>query len=149
MGSNAMMSAMSRKAAGEEPEAKVPTDLHKALAAAAKAKTQWQDLTPIARRDFVSWIESAKQTETRQRRIERACSMLAEGKRRPCCYSIVSFNLFTALKAAPKAKAQWSKLTSTERRDFISWMDSIKEPAKHKLRVEEACKMLAAGKRRP
>jgi uncharacterized protein YdeI (YjbR/CyaY-like superfamily) len=74
--------------------------------------------------------------------------MLAEGKRRPCCYSIVSFNLFTALAANPKAKTQWSKLTSTERRDLIGWMDSVKEPEKHKRRIEEACALLAAGKRR-
>jgi uncharacterized protein YdeI (YjbR/CyaY-like superfamily) len=143
------MNKMKSKPAGEEPEPKVPTDLRKALAVAPKAKAQWQDLTPIARRDFISWIESAKQPETRKRRIERACSMLAEGKRRPCCYTIVSFNLFTALKAAPKAKAQWSDLTPIERRDFISWMDSAKQPVKHKRRVEEACVMLAAGKRRP
>ena len=75
--------------------------------------------------------------------------MLAEGKRRPCCYTIVSFNLFTALAAAPKAKAQWSDLTPTERRDFISWMDSDKQPEGHKRRIEKACEMLAAGKRRP
>src|SRR5688572_2181796 len=133
-----MISPMSRKTVAEEPEPKVPTALRKALAVAPKAKAEWQDLTPIARRDFVSWIESAKQPETRQRRIDRACSMLAEGKRRPCCYSIVSFDLFTALKAAPKAKAQWSGLTSTERRDFIGWMESVKEPAKHKRRIEQA-----------
>lgn len=144
-----MMKKMKRKPTGEEPEVTVPADLRKALAT-AEAKGPWQDLTPIARRDFISWIESAKQPETRKRRIERACSMLAEGKRRPCCYSIVSFNLFTALKAAPKAKAQWSDLTSTERRDFIAWMDSAKQqPEKHKQRVEKACAMLAAGKRRP
>jgi uncharacterized protein YdeI (YjbR/CyaY-like superfamily) len=140
---------MKSKPAGEEAEARGPTDLRKALAAAPKAKAQWSDLTPIARRDFISWIDSAKQLETRKRRIERACSMLAEGKRRPCCYTIVSFNLFTALKAAPKAKAQWSDLTSTERRDFIAWMDSDKQPEKHKRRIEKACAMLAAGKRRP
>src|SRR5687767_12617260 len=99
-----------------EPEPKVPADLRKSLAAAPKAKAQWGDLTPIARRDFISWIDSAKQPETRRRRIEKACSMLAAGKRRPCCYSIVSFNLYTALSATPKAKAQWSTLTSTERR---------------------------------
>src|SRR5688500_14356526 len=99
---------MKSKPAGAEPEPKVPTDFRTALATAAKAQAQWKDLTPIARRDFVSWIESAKQPETRQRRIGRACSMLAEGKRRPCCYTIVSFNLFTALAANPKAKAQWS-----------------------------------------
>ena len=144
------MNKMNPKPAGKEPEAKVPTDLRKALAASPQAKTQWTDLTPIARRDFISWIESAKQEETRKRRIERACSMLAEGKRRPCCYTIVSFDLFTALKAAPKAKAQWSDLNPTERRDFIAWMDSAKrQPEKHKLRIEKACVMLAAGKRRP
>jgi uncharacterized protein YdeI (YjbR/CyaY-like superfamily) len=141
------MNKTNPKPAGEEP--RVPTDLRKALAAAPKAKAKWSDLTPIARRDFISWIDSAKQPETRRRRIERACSMLAAGKRRPCCYSIVSFNLYTALAATPKAKAQWSDLTSIERRDFIGWMDSVKEPEAHRRRIEKACVMLAAGKRRP
>jgi uncharacterized protein YdeI (YjbR/CyaY-like superfamily) len=75
--------------------------------------------------------------------------MLAAGKRRPCCYSIVSFNLYTALAATPMAKAQWSGLTPIERREFISWMDSAKEPEKHRRRIEKACVMLAAGNRRP
>jgi uncharacterized protein YdeI (YjbR/CyaY-like superfamily) len=141
------MNKMNPKSAGEEP--RVPTDLRKALAAALIAKAKWRDLTPIARRDFISWIDSAKQQETRRRRIERACSMLAAGKRRPCCYSIVSFNLYTALAATPTAKAQWSDLTPIERRDFISWMDSAKQPETHRRRIEEACVMLAAGKRRP
>jgi uncharacterized protein YdeI (YjbR/CyaY-like superfamily) len=57
--------------------------LSKALAARPPAKAQWSDLTPIARRDFMSWIDAAKQPETRRRRIERACAMLAAGKRRP------------------------------------------------------------------
>jgi uncharacterized protein YdeI (YjbR/CyaY-like superfamily) len=138
---------MNPKPAGEEPT--VPTDLRTALAAAPKANAQWKDLTPIARRDFISWIDSAKQPETRRRRIEKACSMLVAGKRRPCCYSIVSFNLYTALAATPKAKAQWSGLTPTERRDFISWMDSAKQPEAHRRRIEKTCVMLAAGKRRP
>jgi uncharacterized protein YdeI (YjbR/CyaY-like superfamily) len=132
-----------------ELEARVRTDLRKALAAAPKAKVQWSDLTPIARRDFISWIDSAKQLATRRRRIEKACSMLVAGKRRPCCYSIVSFNLYTALAATPKAKAQWSDLTPIERRDFISWMDSAKQPEAHRRRIEKACVMLAGGKRRP
>src|SRR5712691_9056850 len=135
------MSKTNPKPAGEE--LRVPTDLGKAFAAAPKAKAQWKDLTPIARRDFISWIDSAKQDETRRRRIERACSMLAAGKRRPCCYTIVSFNLYTALNSTPKAKAQWSDLTSIERRDFISWMDSAKQPEAHKRRIEKACAMLA------
>ena len=143
------MSKTNPKPAAAESEARVLADLRKALAADPMAKGKWSDLTPIARRDFISWIDSAKQSETRKRRIERACSMLVAGKRRPCCYSIVSFNLYTALNATPKAKAQWSDLTPIERRDFISWMDSAKQPETHKRRIEKACMMLAAGKRRP
>ena len=143
------MNKTNSKRTGEVGEAKMPTDLGKALAGDPKAKTKWSDLTPIARRDFISWIDSAKQLETRKRRIERACSMLVAGKRRPCCYSIVSFNLYTALAATPKAKAQWSDLSSIERREFISWMDADKEPQAHKRRIEKACSMLAAGRRQP
>jgi uncharacterized protein YdeI (YjbR/CyaY-like superfamily) len=143
------MNKMNPKRAGEASEPRVPTDLRKALAATPKAKAQWKDLTPIARTDFISWIDSAKHQETRRRRIEKACSMLSAGKRRPCCYSIVSFNLYTALAATPKAKAQWSDLTPIERRDFISWMDSAKQPEANRRRIEKACVMLAAGKRRP
>jgi uncharacterized protein YdeI (YjbR/CyaY-like superfamily) len=47
------------------------------------AKARWRDLTPIARRDFIRWIDSAKQPETRRHRIEKACVMLAAGKRHP------------------------------------------------------------------
>lgn len=134
---------------GEASETRVPTDLRQALAAVPMAKAQWEDLTPIARRDFVGWIDSAKQAETRRRRIEKACAMLAAGKRRPCCYSIVSFNLYTALAATPRAKVQWRDLTPSERRDFIRWMDSAKQPEAHRRRIEKACAMLAAGKRCP
>ncbi len=137
------------KPAAKASERKIPADLRKALAAAPKAKAQWSDLTPIARRDFISWIDSAKQAETRTRRVERACDMLASGKRRPCCYAIVPFNLYKALKATPKAKAQWSALTPDARRDFISWIDSAGQPDARKRRIDKACIMLAAGKRRP
>src|SRR5258708_39938038 len=123
---------MNPKPAEEESAPRVPTDLRKALAAAPLVEAVWKDLTPIARRDFMSWIDSAKQPETRRRRIEKACSMLAAGKRRPCCYSIVSFNLYKAFAAIPMAKAQWSDLTPIERRDFISWMDSAKQPEAHR-----------------
>ena len=138
---------MNPEHAGKESGPKVSADLRRALASAEKARAQWTSLTPIARRDFISWINSAKQAETRTRRIARACSMLAAGKRRPCCFTIVSFNLFTALKANPKAKAQWSQLGSNERRDLIAWMDAVKEPAAHQRRIEQACAQLAAGRR--
>jgi hypothetical protein len=71
----------------QEPEPKVPADLRKALAAAPlKARAAWSDITPAARRDFIHWITSPKRPETRIKRIETACDMLAKGKRRPCCF---------------------------------------------------------------
>jgi hypothetical protein len=73
--------------AAVEPEPRIPTELRKALAAAeAKARAAWSDITPVARRDWIQWIESAKREETRLKRIESACDMLAKGKRRPCCF---------------------------------------------------------------
>ena len=72
--------------AGEEPETRVPMDLRKALAAAPRAQALWADITPMARREWILWIGTAKQTETRRRRIENACDMLASGKRRVCCF---------------------------------------------------------------
>jgi uncharacterized protein YdeI (YjbR/CyaY-like superfamily) len=140
------MSKSNPKLAADESEPRVPTGLGKALATTPMAKTQWTNLTPIARRDFISWITSAKQPETRQRRIEKACSMLAAGKRRPCCYSIVSLNLHQTLAATPMAKAHWGDLTPNQRRDFISWMDSAKQPEAHRRRIETVCMMLATGK---
>jgi uncharacterized protein YdeI (YjbR/CyaY-like superfamily) len=74
---------MNPKPAGEESEPSVPTDLHLALKATPLAKAQWSELTSIERRDFISWMDSAKEPAIHRRRIEKACSMLAAGKRRP------------------------------------------------------------------
>jgi hypothetical protein len=71
---------------GKEPETRVPMDLRKALAASPKAKISWADITPMARRDWIFSISGSKQPETRIRRIEKACDMLASGKRRLCCF---------------------------------------------------------------
>ncbi len=70
----------------EEPEPRVPPDIRKALSAAPAAKAIWSDITPVARRDWIHWITSGKKAETRAKRIVTACSMLASGKRRACCF---------------------------------------------------------------
>lgn len=87
--------------AGEEPEPRVPADLRKALAAAPKARALWSDITPIARRDWIHWITSAKRPETRARRIDNACDMLAAGKRRVCCFDRSGF--YSKSFGAPEA----------------------------------------------
>lgn len=63
-----------------------PADLRKALVADPKVMALWQDLTPLARNEFICWVVNAKQFETRNRRIKRTCEELLEGKRRPCCW---------------------------------------------------------------
>lgn len=88
--------------AADEPEPSVPTDLETALAAAApKARALWSDITPIARRDWIHWITSAKKAETRVRRVANACSMLAAGKRRACCFD--RSGMYSKSMSAPKA----------------------------------------------
>jgi hypothetical protein len=65
---------------------KMPADLKKALLADKKVLALWQDITPLARNEFICWVENAKQIQTRQRRVKRTCEELLEGKRRPCCW---------------------------------------------------------------
>ncbi len=87
--------------AREEPEPKMPADLRKALAAAPQARATWLDISPLARRDWIHWVTSAKRTETRALQIDNACSMLAAGKRRVCCFDRSGF--YSKSLSAPKA----------------------------------------------
>jgi Bacteriocin-protection, YdeI or OmpD-Associated/Domain of unknown function (DUF1905) len=87
--------------AANDPEPEVPADLKKALATAPKARKLWSDITPAARRDWIHWITSGKQAETRARRIKNGCSMLAAGKRRVCCFDRSGF--YSKSMSAPKA----------------------------------------------
>lgn len=64
----------------------MPADLRKALSGSTKALAAWEDITPLARNEFICWVENAKQIETRNRRIKRSLEDLGNGKRRPCCW---------------------------------------------------------------
>lgn len=65
---------------------KLPSDLKSALLGSEDAQTAWRDITPLARNEWICWVESAKLIETRERRISRAVEELAAGDRRPCCW---------------------------------------------------------------
>ena len=65
---------------------KLPRDLRQALIANRRALDAWQDITPLARNEFICWVEDAKQETTRERRIRRTQEELEEGQRRPCCW---------------------------------------------------------------
>jgi hypothetical protein len=64
----------------------LPADLRKALASDPKALAKWEDITPLARNEWICWTISVKQAETRKDHIRRVCSELKEGMRRPCCW---------------------------------------------------------------
>ncbi len=64
----------------------LPSDLKNALVANPVALEAWNDITPLARNEFICWVEDAKQPATRQRRIRRTNEELEEGQRRPCCW---------------------------------------------------------------
>lgn len=66
---------------------KVPVDLRKVLIFDSAALAKWEDITPLARNEWLCWVENAKQLETRNRRIKRVRSELKEGMRRPCCWA--------------------------------------------------------------
>lgn len=65
---------------------RMPDDLNKSLCADSTALAAWNDITPLARNEFICWVENAKANETRDRRIRRTIEELNEGKRRPCCW---------------------------------------------------------------
>jgi len=65
---------------------KLPGDLREALIANPPALECWKDITPLARNEFICWVEAAKQETTRQRRIRRTQEELEEGMRRPFCW---------------------------------------------------------------
>ncbi len=67
---------------------KLPTDFQKALLASpTKVQKLWEDITPLARNEWICWVTSGKKEETRNIRIEKALSKLAGGMRRPCCWA--------------------------------------------------------------
>lgn len=70
------------------PEPAIPEDLRTALSDAPDLDTTWESLTPMARWEWVRWVEATKNPQTRERRVEVSISKLQDGKRRPCCFDL-------------------------------------------------------------
>jgi uncharacterized protein YdeI (YjbR/CyaY-like superfamily) len=65
----------------------LPPDLRKAINSTPRAQAVWDDITPLARNEWICWVTSGKKLETRNIRIEKAVSKLKGGMRRPCCWA--------------------------------------------------------------
>ncbi|MFM2198677.1 MAG: hypothetical protein RLZZ505_2109 [Verrucomicrobiota bacterium] len=85
---------------GIEPDPDVPDDFKEALIAAPDARKVWDSTTTVARLDWIHWIVTAKQSKTREKRIQDACDMLAHGKKRVCCFDPSGF--YSKAFKAPK-----------------------------------------------
>ena len=71
------------------PEPSVPPDLATALdSAPKKIQDLWQDITPMARWEWVRWVNATKNPDTRARRVDVSISKMQNGKRRPCCFDL-------------------------------------------------------------
>ncbi|MDO6747860.1 YdeI/OmpD-associated family protein [Gilvimarinus sp. 1_MG-2023] len=64
----------------------LPDDLASQLRLGDSSVDLWQSLTPLGRNEWICWVEDAKKSVTREKRIARLLSDLAAGKRRPCCW---------------------------------------------------------------
>jgi uncharacterized protein YdeI (YjbR/CyaY-like superfamily) len=79
-----------------------PDDLRAAVRADPEMLARWERLTALGRNEFICWIEEAKQPATRQRRIQRTCGSLIEGKTRPCCWA-------GCIHRTDKAPSRWQQ----------------------------------------
>src|SRR5215831_20447225 len=64
----------------------LPQDLRRSLSSDPEALTTWEQLTPLARNEWICWATSVQKPETRREHVERVCQELKEGMRRPCCW---------------------------------------------------------------
>lgn len=65
---------------------KMPKDLKKSLVSDKVALAKWEDITPLARNEWICWIESVNKIDTREDHIKRTIAELKTGMRRPCCW---------------------------------------------------------------
>ena len=68
------------------PVHRMPADFSKAVASDAAVKIVWADITPLSRNEWICWVTSAKEDETRKKRIEVGLDKMRKGMRRPCCW---------------------------------------------------------------
>ena len=77
---------MAKKSVSSGVVHELPEDLRAALISDSQALALWEDLTPLARNEWICWTISVKRPDTRKEHVERVVSELKEGMRRPCCW---------------------------------------------------------------
>jgi hypothetical protein len=91
----------------------LPADLRRALLADPKALSKWEDITPLARNEWICWTISVKTPETRKEHVKRVVSELKEGMRRPCCWAGCTHR--TDKKLSPSQKFVLSRRSKSKK----------------------------------
>jgi len=65
---------------------KTPGELCAVLEADEPLNTKWNELTPLARNEWICWLTSPRKPETRAAHLVRLQEEVLDGKRRPCCW---------------------------------------------------------------
>lgn len=73
------------------PEPTIPEDFAAALSGAPDTiKLMWHDITPMARWEWIRWVNATREQSTRDRRVEVSIAKMKSGKRRPCCFNLAA-----------------------------------------------------------
>ncbi len=91
----------------------LPADFKAAIASNKAVQTLWDDITPLARNEWICWVISGKKAETRDIRIQKAISKMKDGMRRPCCW--IGCIHRTDKKISPSVKWALSKKSKAAR----------------------------------
>jgi uncharacterized protein YdeI (YjbR/CyaY-like superfamily) len=78
---------MTQKVVSDGTIHKLPADLKEAIVSNDKVLALWEDITPLARNEWICWVISGKKSETRDIRIKKAISKMKGEMRRPCCWA--------------------------------------------------------------
>jgi len=65
----------------------LPLDLRKILISDSRVLEKWEDITPLARNEWICWTITNKKPATGKNHSEKVVSELKKGRRRPCCWA--------------------------------------------------------------
>lgn len=71
----------------EWPEPEIPSDVQKEIVENPETADWWKDITTASRWEWMRWIQSTNNPETRKKRIVVSISKMNNGMRRPCCFN--------------------------------------------------------------
>lgn len=64
----------------------VPADLQASLSEQPDLLAAWNQLTPLARNEWICWLTIVKKETTRSKHLSQLAVEILSGQKRPCCW---------------------------------------------------------------